>query len=1060
MGCLDGTKTQWNSAGFNPVLSGITRNVILHTKNSVYQTLPLYSNLKTTGTYVYGSDWDIADKTATINVETEVRNEADQNTNLNVEVAVVDKDGKLQWSFETEDATAVPVATDKGVAFTDIVPEDAYVWEDKYNKLTETEQSTYDDNDTTLGNIPEPTDIRTVYVNKIKVSARVSGIRFWSPDDPYLYDVYTILKDEDGNILDVTQVSTGFRKTEVKGGTDNGGVYINDKYYYLKGYAQRATNEWGAIGTSTDWLDDYDMKLLRESNANFVRWMHIAAEPSDVRACDKYGIVIVQPAGDGEGDTKGRQWDQRVEVMRDAMIYFRNNPSIIFWECGNNKVSAAHMKEMTDLRKVLDPYGGRVMGSRAMGGESDDDKQGVEEAEYVATMLGRSIEDDNGFRSWGQETINKRAIIESEYYREEAPRRVWDNYSAPWYDYIHNPPKKNDDAWDLTSEEFVIGSVNAYNHYYSNRVKSNSSRQTYSGAAMLCWTDSMQHGRNYNTENARMSGRTDPIRIKKQSFYASQVMQSEDPAVYLLGHWNYSKNVEDYPKELDPTKKNVYVVASNVKFVELFIDGVSKGRCVSPIDGFLYTFNDIDITQTGGYIEAKGCNAKGETLVSHKIETTGEASRINIKPAVTGPKGLLADGSDVAFFDIEVVDAEGRVIPDNYSRLELSLTGNAILKGGYNSGCYSDVLNNSSTQLFPNQNLNNDPTVVYAECGTNRVFVRATDTPGDITLTVSAPELGISSSTTITSTEVSTENGLTLDKPQSVINADVEPRKDPEAPKQEKMLSLMKAATIIFGNGGNAYRYIEEDNKQYIKVYVDDAEVQGLTAYMMAGSVFGDLESFANAIGATVTIPSIGADLNNAQFEITKDGTIVRIKGSKVVDENGQELATINQIAEWVDGKLYAELSEIVSQLGLRTDKVSSAMTEYHVWTDKIVDKDYSFVLDLTGLTEEKYSANEYIAVNDFVSIKADSQFIANDSVKLTKGNAKIKISPKVNGIIAVSVSGGEAIMPDYENRQGGEMAVQSDVPIAVEAGKEYYLQGSSSSAAKVTKISFTESIE
>ena len=40
-----------------------------------------------------------------------------------------------------------------------------------------------------------------------------------------------------------------------------------------------------------------------------------------------YGIVEICPAGDKERE-HGRQWDQRVEVMRDSIIYFRNNPSI------------------------------------------------------------------------------------------------------------------------------------------------------------------------------------------------------------------------------------------------------------------------------------------------------------------------------------------------------------------------------------------------------------------------------------------------------------------------------------------------------------------------------------------------------------------------------------------------------------------------------------------------------------------------------------------------------------------------------------------------------------
>lgn len=1053
-GASDGEKPQWNSAAFNPVLSGLTRNVILHTKNRVYQTLPLYSNLKTTGTYVYGSDYDIEEKTMTLNVESEIRNESDKNMELKLQVDVVDKDGNLQWSYETENVTTLPVANDKDITFDNIMADDAYIWEDAYHKLSTEEQALVTDDDPSVTTPPVPTDTSTMEVGKIIAKANLAGVRFWSPDDPYLYDVYTTLKDSDGNILDISKISTGFRKTDIRSGTDNGGVYINDKYYYLSGYAQRSTNEWAAIGTSTDWLDDFDMSLYRENNANFIRWMHIAAQPADIRACDKYGIVVVQPAGDGESDNVGRKWDQRVEVMRDTMIYFRNNPSIIFWECGNNYVTAAHMEEMTELRKLLDPNGGRIMGCRALGGDTEEKKAAVEASEYVSTMLGRSIEDDGGFRSWAQETIDSKPILEVEYYREEAPRRVWDNYSAPWYDYVHNPSRKGtEDSYDLTSEEYIIGMIKEFNHYYSNRVNSNSSRQTYSGAASLCWTDSMQHARQVNTENARMSGRVDPIRIKKQAYYATQVIQSQEPSIYVVGHWNYSKNPDDYPAYIDPTNKTVYVIASNVKYVELFIDGVSQGKCVSPTDGFIYTFEGIDVTKTGGYIEAVGYNTKGEALINHKIETAGEAARINLTP-VTGPNGFIADGADVAFFDVEVVDSDGRVIPDMYTKLELSVTGDAELKGGYNSGCapYTNL-----AQEYPNHTLNSDPSTQYTECGTNRIFIRAGYTAGDVTLTVNAPELGLVNGATITSYPIETKNGLTTVMPQSVSNANIEPKPDKTAPTQEKMKPIIAMTKIKFGENGNTYIFREEDLRQYITIYVDGTKVDGLTSYIMAGSVFGDLEMFANVIGAEVTLPVEGADLNSAMITIKKDDMIIRMAGSHLYDENGEELKTIKQIAEWVDGKVYAELSEIALQFGFISDTITKDMTVYNVWTKPV---DYSFSINLNDLTADNYNSDSYTDLNEYVSIKSSPEYISSDSVKLTKSNGtRIKFVAPADGTVSLSFTG-TVIMPPYENRKGGEEVLTSDVPITVTSGEEYYIQGSASSAAKITQLTFTQNAD
>ena len=71
-----GSTYQWNDKNFNANYGGIPKNVFLHVCDNVYQTLPLYSSLHTTGVYVYGSDFDVKAKTMTLNVESEVRNDS------------------------------------------------------------------------------------------------------------------------------------------------------------------------------------------------------------------------------------------------------------------------------------------------------------------------------------------------------------------------------------------------------------------------------------------------------------------------------------------------------------------------------------------------------------------------------------------------------------------------------------------------------------------------------------------------------------------------------------------------------------------------------------------------------------------------------------------------------------------------------------------------------------------------------------------------------------------------------------------------------------------------
>src|ERR1035438_7257936 len=116
------------------------------------------------------------------------------------------------------------------------------------------------------------------------------------------------------------------------------------------------SNEWAGVGAGyPDWMHDFTARMIRDSNGNYMRWMHVAPQKVDVEAFDRFGIVEVSPRGDKEEDAQGRQWEQRGEVMRDTTIYFRNNPSVLFWEAGNTGVTAAQMQQMVDLRREFDP---------------------------------------------------------------------------------------------------------------------------------------------------------------------------------------------------------------------------------------------------------------------------------------------------------------------------------------------------------------------------------------------------------------------------------------------------------------------------------------------------------------------------------------------------------------------------------------------------------------------------------------------------------------------------------------------------------------------------------
>jgi beta-galactosidase len=438
-------------------------------------------------------------------------------------------------------------------------------------------------------------------------------------------------------------------------------------------------------------------------------------------------VVEICPAGDKEKDALGRQWDQRLEVMRDSMIYFRNAPGILFWEAGNNSITTEHLQQMVDLRKEWDPNGGRAMGCRTL-----NERGATSIAEYFGVMIGqdrRTEELTNPtemFRAYSAERRDRAPFIETEDFRDEAARRFWDNYSPPHFGFKPGP----EDTYHWNSESFCVAAAERYHDYFSNRISnSDPAHSRWAGYASIYWSDSNADGRQDSSEVCRVSGKVDSVRLPKQAYYVYRVMQNAAPDIHIIGHWTYPTN----------TVKTINVAANHCDAVELFVNGKSLGVAKSPENGYIFAFPGIQFV--AGTISAVA-KADGKIVAQDEIETAGEPKALRLTPHVS-PNGLQADGADVAFFDVEVVDAQGRRCPTDEARVDFKVTGPAIWRGGYNSGKINSVNN-----LY-----------LDTECGINRVAIRSTLTPGSITLT--ATRDGLSPATvTVESVPVKINGGL------------------------------------------------------------------------------------------------------------------------------------------------------------------------------------------------------------------------------------------------------------------------------------------------------------
>ncbi len=637
----------WNNPQWHPPLGGIYRDVYLYVTDPLHIPLPLFDFLKTDGPYVYAAG--ISSQAAAVTVEIPVQNGRRRKAHVTVLAKILDRDGNT-------------VAT----------------WS-------------------------KPEIIAAGGHARAKLSGVISHPQLWEPDYPYLYHVVCSVQSGDRTI-DSCEIPLGIREVHWDA---NSGFWINGHHLKLHGWGQRPTDEWPGLGTAQpDWLHEYTLQLMKEAGGNFIRWGHCAGGPEMIRAGDELGLIADQPGVDGESDTVGAAWKIRADAFRDTIIFFRNDPSILIWEGGNQKVTRAHADELRDLVDEYDPHGGRAYAHRradAVTGEFMDVTIGTEGSHEVASL----------------------PVVEGEYDREESPRRVWDDESPPTFGYA----AARGQIYDLTSEQYAVDEV----RQYVDKIGA----PTHCGGANWIFSDTTSGGRD-TVEVDRASGEVDGVRLPKEAYYVCQTMFRADPQVHIIGHWNYPAG----------TKKTEFVT-SNCQKVELFVNGESAGPGVKS-DDYLFTFPNV--VWKPGEIEAVAYD-DNLAVATNAIRTAGAPAGLRLT-VITGPGGLLANGSDVALIDVEAVDAAGERCPTFQQRVNFTCTGPVVWRGGYDSGQPGSI----------------NKRYVDLECGINRVAIRSTLAAGEITVTADCPGMQ-SASITIPSHTFEAQDGYSKMAPRMLLAA-------------------------------------------------------------------------------------------------------------------------------------------------------------------------------------------------------------------------------------------------------------------------------------------------
>ena len=559
----------------------------------------------------------------------------------------------------------------------------------------------------------------------------VPSPQLWSPESPYIYTLtVSILKD--GKDVDKKSIKTGIRTVRV---SKEKGFQLNGVTRKLKGVCLH--HDLGPLGAAVNKAAIIrQIKILKEMGCDAIRTAHNMPSQMQMDICDSLGMMVMAESFDMWQYPKckngyARFFDEWAEKdITNLVKANRNHPSIVMWSIGNeipeqnSEIGRQISIRLQGLCHALDPTRPVTQG---MDRAEQALKSGMAQAmdvpgfNYRVHKYQTNIEQlPQGFLLGSEtaSTVSSRGIY-------KFPVEVTDNsrYAswAPGYDpnaiktadgqcssydveYCSwsNLP---DDDWVWQDDypwvigEFVwtgfdyLGEPTPYDEYWP-------SRSSYFGICDLAGLPKDRYYL-YRSKWRSAEGR-------------SQGENKDEHTIHLLPHWTW------------PGRKGqvtpVYCYTDYPE-AELFVNGKSQGRIKKNpkerLDRYRLRWNNVKYEP--GELKVIIFDEMGKNCGEKTIHTAGKPAQLKLD-VWTQSEGLIADGEDLAFVTVSLVDKNGTLIPDAGDQLTFTVKG---------AGTFRAVCNGDATSLEPFTK----PTMKLFN-GQLVVVVQAGKTPGDLTLTV------------------------------------------------------------------------------------------------------------------------------------------------------------------------------------------------------------------------------------------------------------------------------------------------------------------------------------
>jgi beta-galactosidase len=493
----------------------------------------------------------------------------------------------------------------------------------------------------------------------------------WSVNNPYQYKLVTQIA-QNGKIIDKYETRFGIRSFNFDA---EKGFFLNGKPMKILGVCLH--HDLGALGAAVNIRAmERQLEIMKEMGVNAIRTAHNPPAPEFLDLCDKMGFLVMDEAFDMWAKKKTKndyhlnfsEWHRR--DLEDMIKRDRNHPSIILWSIGNeireqfDSTGIAITKELVGIVKNLDTS--RPVISALT--ETDAKKNFIYQANaldvyglnYNHKKYADFPKNYPGVKFLATETTS---ALETRGFYDTA-------------DTIRRWPKDGKTKFTEGNKEWSASSYDNVSAYWgSTHEETWKEAKKYDHVSgLFVWT-----GFDYLGEPlpypwpARSSyfGIVDLAGFPKDSYYMYQSEWTNKPVLHILPHWNLPTGQAG----LESGKSvEVWAYYNNADEVELYLNGKSLGKKSKQNDDLHVLWN---VNFEPGTLKAVS-RKNGKEVSVKEVKTAGAAAKIEL---IADRKNIKADGSDLSFVTVRVLDAAGNLVPNADHLVNFNVEGDGFIAG-------------------------------------------------------------------------------------------------------------------------------------------------------------------------------------------------------------------------------------------------------------------------------------------------------------------------------------------------------------------------------------------